>query len=181
MKIKLNIIPEKRKKERILQKRIGAILRFGYKTFFVFVFFLLILISMRTILEIEYRAVSQKPEAANEIDMDIEGSENLLTSTNKISEKVEKSVSETLNWTVIFEELSSACPDGIKITSVHAELEHVKLSGFSKTREAFLTFEERLKSSGMKNIVSPVSNIVAPENFEFEVEFDLDKKYFADK
>ena len=41
----------------------------------------------------------------------------------------------------------------------------------------FWFFRKSSKADGYSNLISPVSNLVSPENFEFTVEVDVDKNY----
>lgn len=177
MLIKINIIPENEKKERLLKKKIEAILQFGTEITLILIVFLIILLTLRVVLDIEHKAVKMElAEKNSKTDKSIEETEKLLNSASAISQKVNKTSSEMNSWFDFFKRLSGIYPDGVKATSIHIEQQHVKISGFSKRREDFLKFLENLEKENIKNVVSPVSNLVAPENFDFDIEFDIGKE-----
>lgn len=175
--IKINIIPDIQKKDRLLEQKIGSILRFGLKIAFVFLFFSAILFSIQIILNMKYKAAKENSLGReNKSDLNIQEIEKLLADANVVSRKTNKTFSGVANRSELLEEISNLCPEDAKINSMHIEEKHVKLTGFSKTREAFLSLQENFKGAGFDNFVSPVSNLVSPQNFNFEIEFDIKEK-----
>jgi len=178
MKININIIPGEQKKERMLEQKIGAILRFGFSIFFALVVLLSILIITQITLNADYKLARDDSQSRRQnFSKESEQAESFLVNINSLSQKINKISGETPRWSKVFLQITQAAPAGIKLTLIHVEKEHMKIAGFSKTREAFLEFQEKLKTEGFKNLTSPVSNVVSPKDFNFEVEADLDKKY----
>lgn len=158
-----------------MEQKIGSILRFGLKITFVFLLFSAVLFSIQIILNMKYKAAKEN-SSVRRTDEDIQAVEKLLTDANVVSKKANKTFSTVANRSELLEEISNLCPGDAKINSIHIEEKHVKLTGFSKTREAFLALQENFKGAGFENFVSPVSNLVSPQNFSFEIEFDIKEK-----
>ncbi|MDI6778076.1 MAG: hypothetical protein QMD77_02695 [Patescibacteria group bacterium] len=178
MKIRINILPDAQKEERFTEQKIGAVLRFGLLICFVLAFFSSVLLVAQIILYADYKVAKAGSESRRQnVDKESDQAEQFLADINSLSQKINKTSDETPRWSKVFLRISQIAASDIKLTSVHVEKEHMKISGFSKTREAFLEFQEKLKGEGLKNLKSPVSNVVSPKDFDFEVKADIDKNY----
>lgn len=178
MKIKINILPDEQKEERIIEKKIGEVLRFGLSICFVLAFFSAVLFSAQIVLFGDLKSARADSESHRQnVDKESEQAENFLADVNAASQKISRISGEVPRWSKVFLRISRIAPAGVKLTSVVVEKEHMKISGFSRAREDFLEFQEELKKEGIKNLSSPVSNIVSPKDFDFEMEADLEKNY----
>ena len=176
--IKLNLLPDKNKEQKGLEETTGFIFRLGFSVIFAFLVLLVIFLAMQMVLNIELKSAREESRAqSGKTIEEIQKAENFLKDINAVSQKVNKTSGAVPHWSKIFKRLSEICPEGVKLTSIHIEKEHVKIEGFAKTREDFLDFQEKLKEEGFQNLVSPVSNVVSPKDFIFTVELDADKKY----
>jgi len=178
--IKINLLADREKQERASEEKLGIIMRAGLSVTFGLILLSAMMFSIQTILAIELKSAQGESQIhSTKSVQDIEAAENILKDANKISQKVIQTSQSVPYWSKILRRLSDNCPDGLKILMIHAEKEHVKISGFAKTREAFLAFQNKLGEPGFKNLISPVSNLVSPENLSFTVEFDVDKNYLS--
>jgi Tfp pilus assembly protein PilN len=178
MKIKINILPDEQKEKRELERKIGAILRFSSSIVFVLLILAIVLFSAQIVLGIYYNSAkktSQKNQS--QPSRNVESTEKLFNDVNLITKKIKLISGEIPRWSRVFEKISDIAPNEVRITLIHVEKEHMMINGFSKTREAFLEFQDKINSEGFKNLVSPVANLVSPSNFDFEVEVDVDKDY----
>jgi hypothetical protein len=178
MKISINILPDEQKEKREVEKRIGQISRFGFSIIFVLLVLLAVLLSAKLVLNIDYNSVygSYGSRAGNS-DNDIKQTEKFLGDINKVSQKINKTSEETPRWSKVLKKISDISSSDLRLTLFHVDNEHIKIEGFSKNREAFLDFQEKLKTEGFGNINSPISNLVSPKDFSFEIEMDVDGKY----
>jgi hypothetical protein len=176
--IRINLLSDREKKERIAEKIIGLIVRLGFSIVFALVLLSLVMFYALVILDINLKSVKEEtkkyPASSTK---EIEGMESLLKSVDSISKKIGEDSKSIPQWKKVLDIFIAICPEGMKITNIHIEKEHVKVVGFARTREEFLAFQEGLKRDNFKNLNSPVSNLVSPENFSFDVEFDVDKDY----
>lgn len=178
MKISINILPDEQKEKREVEKKIGKIIRFGFSVVFAFLVLLAVLFSFRLVLDIDYKSVQETfGSQSGESKKDIKETENFLSDMNRVSQKINKSSDEVPRWSKILKKISSISPSDLRLTLFHIEKEHIIIEGFSKNREAFLDFNDKLKAEGFNNINSPISNLVSPRDFNFEIEMDVDGKY----
>ncbi len=178
MRIDVNIIPDEQKRERAVEQKTGAIVRFGFSLILALVVLFFALLAAQIVLRADYQSArdSSQSRAGGSV-RESDQAESFLTKVNSLSKKINGTSAETPRWSKVTLAISEAAPDDVKLTAVHVEKEHLKIGGFSRTREAFLNFQDKLRAAGFKNLVSPVSNVVSPRDFNFEVEADLDKSY----
>ena len=178
MKVSINILPDEQKEKRGIEKKIGKIIRFGFSLVFALLVLLAVLFSAKLVMNIDYKSVQETFGSHSEnSDKDIKQTEKFLADMNNISGKINKISDETPRWSKILKKISEICPPDLQVTLFHVEKQHIKIGGFSKNREAFLGFQEKLKAEGFGNINSPISNLVSPKDFKFEIEMDVDSKY----
>jgi Tfp pilus assembly protein PilN len=178
MMIKINLLSDKDREERKNETKLGIILRAGLSVILALLILLGLFVSFEMILNIELQSTRKETNVhPSDSQKDIALAEEMLKNAKNIAGKINSTSQEIPYWSKVFEKLSNDVPDGIKISSVHIEKLHLKITGFAKTRDAFLAFQDKLKRDEYGNLVSPISNLVAPENFNFTVETDLQKKY----
>jgi hypothetical protein len=178
MKIDINIIPDEEKRERAIEKKVGLILRISFSFIFALAVLSGGLFAAQYFLSINYSAAKADSQSQRQnSDKESEQTESFLASVSTLSQKIAKTSDETPRWSKIFVSLSQITPADITLTAVHAEKEHIKISGFSKTREAFLEFQKKIEESEFKNLKSPESNFVSQKDFIFEIEADIDKDF----
>lgn len=178
MNIRINLLANKDKEERQSEETLGIILRAGLSLIFALVILLGLLYFIEMTLNIELKAARDdtKTHPSESMD-DITRAEELLKNANAISGKVTTTEKLVPYWSKILEKLSADTPTGLQISNIHIEKEHMKIMGFAKTREDFLKFQDKLKDGIYSNLVSPVSNLVSPNNLEFTVEVDVNKNF----
>ena len=178
MKININILPDEQKEKRAIEKEIGIFGRFGFSLIFVLLVLITVLFSAQLILNIEYRSVE---DTANNhpgtADVEMKQTEAFLNEVNASAQKINNISSDTPRWSKVLKKMSDIASPDMRISLIHVEGNHIKLQGFSKSREAFLDFQEKLKVENYNNINSPISNLVSPKNFNFDIEMDVDSKY----
>lgn len=176
--IKINLLPNQEKEKRALEKKIGSVLRAGFSVALSLLVLSVFLFSTGMILSVYLKSAQEESRAQGGKSVgEIGKTENLFRELDSASVKIAKVSGEIPYWGKVLDRISQICPEEIKITNVHVEKEHLKISGFSKTREGFLQFQDGLKGEEFLNLVSPVSNLVSPKDFNFLVEVDLEKSY----
>ncbi|OGI25188.1 MAG: hypothetical protein A3J76_03255 [Candidatus Moranbacteria bacterium RBG_13_45_13] len=178
--IKINLLSDKEKKERLTDEKVGTIVRLGFSVVFSLLILSLVMFSALIILDINLKSVKEESKTfPTGSARETQEAEELLKEVNEASQKIESNLKNIPFWGKIIRKISTICPVGVKIANIHIEKEHMRIIGFSKTREDFLAFQERLKNDDFKNFSSPVSNLVSPKDFSFTVEFDIDKNYLS--
>lgn len=176
--IEINLISDKEKKERLVEKKVGLVVRLGVSFVFAMLLLASVMFSAQVILAINLKSVKEETRTypADSVK-EIEETENLLKEVESLSKKIEKNSQDVPRWGKFLRVIADISPEGVKLTNIHIEKQHVRLTGFSKTREEFLAFQENLKRDSFKNLNSPISNLVSPKDFSFMVEFDVEKNY----
>jgi Tfp pilus assembly protein PilN len=181
MKIEINVLPDKQKEKIREEKKIG----FALKMAFAFVAVLLLVNSvlylMRIILDIEYQAAKESSEASL---VKSSGKENQLEKvfqdTNSQVAKVSKISSNIPNWARVLVRISELSPEGIRLNQLSTDGPQLKISGFSKTRDDFLSFQDKLKTEGFQFSVD-ISNLVASNDFNFDLVITITQDYLIRK
>jgi hypothetical protein len=175
----VNILPDEQKEKREIERKIGAIGRFGSSSIFALLVLAAALYSVGMVLDISVRSVQDTASGnTGKADRDIKETEKFFNEVNMSAQKINKISADIPRWSKVMKKLSEISPPDLRFTLIHVEKEHIKLNGFSKNREpSFLDFQERLKTEGFQNIISPNSNLVSKNDFNFEIEMDVDKKY----
>jgi len=182
MKIRINILPDEQKEKREIEKKIGKYGRFGFSLIFVLLIFVVVLLSARLILNIEYHSIQEAVKShPGTADEEIAQTEAFLNEVNASAQKINKISSDMPRWSKVLKKMSDISSSDLRIIFFHVQGNHIQIQGFSKSREALLDFQEKLKMEGYNNINSPISNLVSPKDFNFDIEMDVDSKYLNQK
>jgi len=205
--IKLNLLPPW-KKEEIKWEKINRILTVNEVivaielAVFIAAFLLAQIYLSGELSHIDQLVVRKQQEA--EIK-EVEELKNEVKIFNEQLNLVGELHSQRISWTEILNELSLITPETVQITSLNIKrnlsnssgkkkLEgtninsegdekkcHFNLSGYAKTRDNLLKFEDNLKNSGyFTNLKSDRSNYLKARNVDFSCEFDLSEEVLGD-
>jgi hypothetical protein len=181
MKIEINVLPDKQKEKIKEEKKIG----FALKIAFAFVAALLlvnfVLYSMRIVLNIEYQAAKKSSETSLSKSSGKESQlEKVFHDTNIQVTNISKISSNIPNWARVLVRISELCPEGIHINQLSVDSSQLKISGFSKTRDDFLDFQDKIKAEGFQFPVD-ISNLVASSDFDFNLDIIVPQDYLIRK
>ena len=199
--IRLNLLPP-RKKEEIKWEKISRVLAVNEAIAAiapaVFITFLLLAqIYLSGELSRVDKSVVQKQQQA-EIK-EVEELKNEVKFFNERLNLTSEIQNRRIDWTGILNELSLITPPSIQITNLDIKRNslnnsgkkksesagggnddkkcHFNLSGYAKTRDDLLKFEDNLKNSVyFTDLKSDRSNYLEPRNVNFSCEFDLSKE-----
>ena len=181
MKIEINVLPDKQKEKIKEEKKIGFALKMAFAFIAVLILINVVLYLMQTVLGIEYRAAKESSEASlvkssgkeNQLEKVFQDTNSQVTNVSKISSNIP-------NWARVLVRISELCPEGIRISHLSADGSQIKISGFSKTRDDFLTFQDKLKTEGFQFSVD-ISNLVASNDFDFDLVITVPQDYLIRK
>jgi Tfp pilus assembly protein PilN len=181
MKININVLSDNQKEKIREERKIGFALKMGFA--FVAALLLLngVLYLLQGILGIEYLAAQKSSSRsfagsmAEEVQL-----EKVFQETNNQVSALSKISSAIPNWARVLARISELCPSDVRIKKLSAGSNLLKISGFSKTREAFLDFQNKLKNEGFQ-FSTDISNLVASNNFDFELELTIPEDYLIRK
>lgn len=181
MKIDINVLPDDQKEKIREEKKIGLALKLGVS--FIGALLLLngVLYLLQSTLGIEYQAAQKSGShsfaggMAKEVQL-----EKVFQETNNQVAALARISSTVPNWARVLARISELCPNDVRIKKLSAESNQIKISGFSKTRDAFLDFQNKLKSEGFQFPVD-ISNLVASNDFDFDLELNIPEDYLIRK
>lgn len=181
MKIDINVLPDGQKEKIKEEKKIGFALKLAFS--FIGALLLLngVLYLFQGILGIEYQAAKKSSEYSLAGNMAKEGRlEKVFQEASGQIAALAKISSNIPNWARVLARISELCPSDVGIKKLSAEGNQIKISGFSKTREAFLDFQDKLKNEGFEFPVD-ISNLVASKDFDFDLEPNIPEDYLIRK
>jgi len=181
MKIEINVLPDKQKEKIREEKKIGFALKMAFAFIVVLLLVNSVLYLMRIVLDIEYKAakasseasLSRSPGKENQLEKVFQDTNSQVTNVSKISSNIP-------NWARVLVRISELCPEGIRLSQLSADGSQLKISGFSKTRDDFLNFQDKLKTDGFQFSVD-ISNLVASNDFNFDLVLTVPQDYLIRK
>jgi Tfp pilus assembly protein PilN len=181
MMISINVLPDSLKEKLRKEKDMKQILRLGFSLVFAMLVLAGTLFAIQIALSIERNGERQaNTSSQNRPIGNIEQEVKLLQDLNVESQKLVKIETEIPHWPKVLKKFSEICPEGLKINSISGEGEHLKITGFSKTREAFLDFQGKLKQEGF-TVPDSINNLVSPSDINFNIEIDVSKEFLYDQ
>ena len=99
-----------------------------------------------------------------------------IDAINNTLKQVATIQSEHIEWSLVLAEFAAFVSAGNEIEQIILSSKNVSftMKGFSRTREDFLALEAALKNSNLiKNLNSPLSNLLNPVNINFQFSGDL--------
>jgi len=174
--IKINIIPNKIKKE--------IKINFVYNLIKSFLYMSIIVLSILGIILMisEYILLSSLAKEINSSSLNFKNTAN--TSQNKVNDintkllLLENVQNDFIRWSTFFNFISKKTPEGIKLSrlTIKNKGTEISFSGNAKTRNILLSFKEMLEKSAIfENIQFPIQNLLQKENINFEIKAKLKK------
>ena len=81
-----------------------------------------------------------------------------------------------LHWMNFFEKLNADVPDGITLNKIASKNYAISLSGIAADRDVLIAFKDKLEQDGcFEGINLPLSNLVAKENLDFQLDLNIKK------
>lgn len=184
MEIKLNIIPEGRKKEIALSGRLQMILQWEVGFSIILVIFAMLFFSMYYLLTLNLAAqqsevVSGKGkeefEKISKFNDDFKSANKQIT----INESIQK---DQLYWSNLFLKLNDAVPDGVSVARIATKDYQVLLAGTAKTRDDLIAMKDNFSKEGcFTDINLPLSNLVSKDNIDFQIQFNIKEECVKNK
>lgn len=176
--IKLNLNPPSKKEEIRKAELLGQLFKWEAELFAIFVVFVAMLISTSYILKIN--ALSEKPvilEDNNEQYKEMEKYDNESRDVNKIISQIDKIQRGQLHWYGFLEKINNQFLDTIEMKKIETSDYSVLITGRAKNRDSLITFKENMeKESCFSNINLPLSSLVAKQDVDFQIDFNIKKE-----
>ncbi len=184
MKIYLDLLPENRKRAMARKKRFKNIIKQEMLFLAPVILFVFILFSVNMILGIEKEGLDRTLAIAGS-----EGSHQDL----KLYEEGFKDINEKVldinnfqknhsHWSDIIGILSGIVPNDVHLSELSTKDYQFFLVGKARTREVLMDFQDRMnKSECFENINVPLSNLVAKNDIDFQMDFNVKKECLIEK
>lgn len=179
MKIKLNLIPPYRREEIKKAKRFRTALKWELELAAILAVFIPILFSINYILQInlslaENNAVENGKNSSQL--REIEKYDAAIKDVNTRISELGKIQAGQLRWMNFFEKLNANVPDKIALNGIAGKGYAVSLSGRAADRDVLIAFREKLEQDEcFSEINFPLSNLVAKENLDFQLDLNIKK------
>jgi len=176
MKIYLNLLPEKRKNKIKRKKLVRLIMGQWVRLFFIILIFISTLLSFNFVLKIQLGALetTRSLEESREEFQKISQYEKTFKKINKQAFFISNIQAGHLYWSEILSKLEKAILNEISITSLIAENDQILLVGKAKTRDDLVKFKNIINDAEcFSNAKVPVSNFIAKENIDFQMDIEL--------
>ncbi|HCU70630.1 MAG TPA: hypothetical protein DIC35_02610 [Candidatus Moranbacteria bacterium] len=184
MEIKLNIIPDKRKKEIVSSNRLRRVLQWEFGLSVIMIIFLLLILSIYQLLL--FNLETQKSEIVSgkgkdEFEKISKFNDDFKTANKQITtnESIQK---DQLYWSNLFVKLSGSIEPEISISRMATKNYRVLLAGTAKTRDDLINMKDSFsKESCFTDINLPLSSLVSKDNIDFQIEFNIKEECVKNK
>lgn len=171
MKITINLLPPEKKKELKGLRVVGVIFKIGVSAMIALVvLFVFLLFCVEAIL-IQKRAFDKEIDQFVSMKhyQEVKKSQEDIKQYNNQAQQIKRGFSNKENYWELINEINGVMPDDIFLKRMLIAEGTLRFSGFALHRETLLVLDGRLKESErFSDVESPISNIVANENIEFE-------------
>ena len=184
MKIKLNIIPEYKKKEIRNRSIFLKVMRWNFEFFAVYVLFMMTLFAVGYILKLNLQTnlIQLNPNNMAKFE-EFQMANRKIKETNSGVNEIRKIQEGQLYWTKLFSRLEETIPEGVEITDIATKDFSILLTGHSNNRDNLLTFKDSISESKISedkpcftNIDLPLSYMSVKENLDFQMTFTLENE-----
>lgn len=178
MKIKLNLLPEKRAKE--IKKK--SILRFiiwqEIVVIFMVVMFLIMIKGIDVVVNLRLSSLEQQlsSQKLGNNFKEIDKYKSNLQNINKKLFLIEQIQQDSVDWLNVFDYINEATPNNITIKSIRNDNHIVTIMGVATTRDQLILFRNNLnKADCFTEINVPLNDIVLKRNIDFQINFKINK------
>lgn len=183
--IEINLLPDVQKKELQLREASYFIARSFIIIFAVIIFSSFLLLAINQLMKSNLNSIERQIETYEKYFQSAKNKEieSNINEINKMIRSIAQVQKNRTNWSETLIELSQIVPPEIQFNEIKInKLEKkIEISGKAKTRDQLLKFQDALENSDFfENVTSPISNIVSPENINFNLTASLTNKALAD-
>ncbi|MDD3486929.1 MAG: PilN domain-containing protein [Candidatus Moranbacteria bacterium] len=181
MDVNINILPDYQKEKIEKEQKDRLVVKIFVSVILALIIVNVILVLMYFVLNIEYQAGKKSSDSFNQNNIDKEiGLEKIFQEADKQVLALSKISQNSSDWAKVLTRIAVLTPDGVKISQISANGTNLKISGFSKTRDDFLVFQDNLASDGLQFPVD-ISNLVSADNLNFDLDMEIPKEYLMRK
>ena len=171
MEITISLLPPDKKEELKKLRIAGVIFKIGVSAIVaLLVLFIFMHFCVKAI-------VIQKDVFDKEIErfvrtnsyIEVQRAQNEIKEKSDQARKIKGGLADKTDYWSVFDEVNSVIPDDIFLKQVEISEGTIQIRGLAIYRESLLVLEDKLKENEtFEDVESPISNLVANENVEFE-------------
>lgn len=176
MQIKINLLPPQIKEEIENSRIVGLMLKIFFMAIFSLVVFLVFLQFCLHFISLQEGASKGKITSfeRNESYVQVKESQDFLRDYSKRAISIKGGLKKQKNYWGVIEEVNKVVPQGVALRELKVDEKEAVLIGKAASREDLLFLKTQLeKSEIFTNIESPISNLVANENVDFEFKMKI--------
>lgn len=176
MQIKLNLISGEKKSEIGESKKLKIILEWSLEIYLILAIFFFLLVSLSYVIKTNLNLISRNYGVKSEDYKyaELEQYETKLKAVNSRVLSLEAIQKNQLYWSKIFSKLDLILTPEVILNNFSNKNHVIFLVGKTKTRDDLVALKERLeKESCFSDVKLPLSNLVAKENVDFQIEFNV--------
>lgn len=176
MDVYLDLLPEGKKEEIKKKKIFWLVVRQEIRLFVPLALFVAVLLAINFNLKFQLGSIEklQALEQSQEKYQELKNYEDKFRDTNSKVLLALSLQSGHLRWSPVLKRISEAVPEGVNLKKLATKDYSVSVSGAARTREEFLVFEEKIKTSDcFSEVNTPLSNLISKENVVFQIDFKV--------
>lgn len=184
MEIKLNLIPEYKKKEIAQSNLLKLILRWEIEIGFILIGFFVLLLSLSQVLRISFDSQTGEIEGNRNKDRyerisSLDKEFKTINSQLSLDRSIQR---DQLYWSKMFEKLEEHIPEEVSVSRLANKDYKIFLVGSAATRDDLVRMKDSFSQEEcFENVNLPLSNLVSRDNVVFQIEFDIKEECIKNK
>lgn len=180
MDIKINLIPPQRKEEIKKANRLRRILKWEAELLLVFIFFIILLVSINSITQINLSVAVSELDLANRNSNQYQAIGKYDAEAKEMNgtiARVGKIQDAQLYWSKMLKRFAQEVVPGIEIGKLSTKNYAIFLTGKADTRDNLIAFRDNLTGEDcFTDINLPLSNLVSKDNIDFQMDLKVKKE-----
>lgn len=171
MEITINLLPPGKKEEIKKFRTAGVIFKIGISALFallvMFVFMRFCVSAIMIQKEVFDKEIARFIRTDSYVE--VEKAQSEIKTKSEQARRIKGGLNDKTEYWKLFEDLNSIMPDDVFLKQIAIADGAIKIKGFAIYRESLLILEDKLKENeNFLDVESPISNLIAGENVEFE-------------
>lgn len=176
MDVYLDLLPEGKKEEIKKKKIFWLVIRQEVRLFIPLALFIAMLFAINFNIGFQLSSLEKfyALEQSQKEYQELKSYEDKFRETNFRVSLASTLQSGHLRWSSVLKKISEAVPERVNLKKLATKDYSVSVSGAARTRDDFLIFEEKIKTSDcFSEVNTPLSNLISKENVVFQIDFKV--------
>jgi len=172
MDITINLLPPDKKEELKNLRIAGVVFKIGLSallallTLYAFMFFCVkAIVIYKSAFDLEVERFRQ-----SESYVEVQKAQNEIRKKSEQARQIKGGLLQKTDYWSVFERINAIIPDDIYLKQIKISENTIQVNGLALKRQSLLVFEQKMdESETFSDVESPISNLVANENVDFEL------------